>query len=425
MGLVQSIQSIQIEGNRQLYGQIRIQGSKNAVLPIMAAAVLIPGTTVLEHCPAIKDVILMQKLLESMGCHAVFKQGHMEIDASSLKQCWLKKEYIEGMRSSIILLGAMLGRFKEAEIGHPGGCIIGKRPIDFHLMALEKMGAEIVVNEDRITARSDKLTGAEICFPVSSVGATENALLAAVAAEGVTILHNAATEPEIVALCHFLTKAGADIQGIGSRTLVITGTLLHEVQYEIPADRIVTGTYLLAAAAAGGRVVLEGAVREELGALLFCLQKMGIGINQQKNSIEVVSTGTYQALDYVRTAEYPGFATDLQPQLAAVLTCAAGNSMIEESIFENRFGYAEELRKMGAEINQEGRCLKIRGKDKLQGTFVEAKDLRGGAALVLAGLRAEGTTNVIGCQYIERGYEDIVGDLKMLGAGIEKREVIP
>ncbi len=410
---------IRIEGGRELNGDIRIQGSKNAALPIMAAAVLIPGTTVLSNCPDIRDVDLMKKLLESMGCRIRSSKGQVEIDASGVCQCHLRKEYIEGMRSSIILLGAMLGRFGKARIGYPGGCVIGERPINYHLMALRELGADISVVEDQIIAGASCLTGREIIFPVSSVGATENALLAAVSAKGVTILKNAAKEPEITALCRFLTAAGAGIEGIGTGTLRIIGGPLHETHYHIPNDRIVAGTYLLAAAAAGGHVHLEDVPVQELIVLIDSLRNMGIELQCQDSAVEIRSLAKYRGIPYLATEEYPGFATDLQPQMAAVLTCAEGNSMIEERIFDNRFGYVEQLEKMGAAIVHEGRRLLIRGIAKLHGADIEARDLRGGAALILAGLMADGVTNVSGCRYVERGYEDIVRDLSAMGAKIE------
>lgn len=416
---------IRIEGSRELHGHIRIQGSKNSALPILAAAVLIPGTTVLSNCPDIRDVDLMKKLLESMGCRIRSCKGQIEIDASGVCQCHLQKEYIEGMRSSIILLGAMLGRFGKACIGYPGGCVIGERPINYHLMALRELGADISIEDDQIVASASCLTGKEIIFPISSVGATENALLAAVSAKGVTVLKNAAKEPEITALCRFLIAAGADIEGLGTRTLKITGGPLHEVHYHIPSDRIVAGTYLLAVAATGGCVNFEDVPTQELTGLTDCLRTMGIGLQCQNDTVEIISSANYRAIPYLATEEYPGFATDLQPQMAAVLTCAEGNSIIEERIFDNRFGYVEQLEKMGASVLLEGRRLLIRETKKLHGAGIEAGDLRGGAALILAGLMADGVTYVKGCQYVERGYEDIVRDLSALGAKIEYAESEP
>lgn len=409
---------IRIEGSRELSGHIRIQGSKNAALPILAAAVLIPGTTVLDNCPNIRDVGLMKKLLESMGCRIRSSKSQIEIDATGVCQCHLPREYIEGMRSSIILLGAMLGRFGKACIGYPGGCVIGERPINYHLMALRELGADISIEDDQIVASAPCLTGREILFPISSVGATENALLAAVCAKGVTVLKNAAKEPEITALCRFLTAAGAEIEGIGTGTLKIIGAPLHEVQYHIPNDRIVAGTYLLAVAATGGDARLEEVPVRELTSLTDCLRNMGVGLQCQDNAVEITSSAKYRAIPYLVTREYPGFATDLQPQMAAVLTCAEGNSIIEERIFDNRFGYVEQLKKMGASVLHEGKRLLIRGIENLHGAETTAGDLRGGAALILAGLMADGVTRVKGCRYVERGYEDIVRDLSSLGAKI-------
>ncbi|MDE6688062.1 MAG: UDP-N-acetylglucosamine 1-carboxyvinyltransferase [Lachnospiraceae bacterium] len=410
---------IRIEGGRELHGHIRIQGSKNAALPILAATVLVPGTTVLSNCPDIRDVDLMKKLLESMGCRIQSCRGRMEIDASGISQCHLQKEYIEGMRSSIILLGAILARFGKACIGYPGGCVIGERPINYHLMALRELGADVSIEEDQILASASCLIGKEITFPISSVGATENALLAAVSAKGVTVLKNAATEPEITALCRFLIAEGADIEGLGTRTIKITGGPLHEVHYQIPPDRIVAGTYLLTVAAAGGRVSFEDIPLQELTGLTDCLRTMGIELQCQNDAVEIISSAKYRAIPYLATEEYPGFATDLQPQMAAALTCAEGNSIIEERIFDNRFGYAKQLEKMGASVMHEGRRLLIRGTKKLHGADIEAADLRGGAALILAGLMADGVTYVKGCRYVERGYEDIVRDLSAVGARIK------
>lgn len=300
--------------------------------------------------------------------------------------------------------------------------MIGERPINYHLMALREMGADISVVEDQIIASAPCLTGREIIFPVSSVGATENALLAAVSAKGVTVLKNAAKEPEITALCRFLTAAGARIEGLGTGTLKITGGPLHETQYHIPHDRIVAGTYLLAVAAVGGRVRFEDVPVQELTVLVDCLRNMGIELQCKNNAVEIISSAKYCGIPYLATEEYPGFATDLQPQMAAVLTCAEGNSIIEERIFDNRFGYVEQLEKMGASVVHEGRRLLIRGIEKLHGADIEARDLRGGAALILAGLMADGVTNVSGCRYVERGYEDIVRDLSAIGAGIENAD---
>ena len=405
-----------------MYGEIPVQGSKNAALPLMAAALLFPGVTRLSHCPAIRDVELMKTLLRSLGCEIKETPESLEIDAGHLQSSCLKREYMEGMRSSIILLGALLSRNKEADLFYPGGCVIGKRPIDYHLMALRKMGADIEISEERIHATTRGLKGARIHFPTPSVGATENTLLAAALAEGVTIIENAAMEPEVISLCNFLVKGGIAIRGIGTRKLKIKGGSLSEISYEVPSDRIVAGTYLYVAAGCGGDIVLPRSPVHELDAVISSLRQMGVKVLTYQNTIEIIATGRCNSIEYLKTGTYPGFATDLQPQLSAVLTCAQGNSIIEESIFEHRFGYVPELNSMGAKAKVRDRMLFLEGVDVLYGKNVEAKDLRGGAALVIAGLMADGTTRVNRCEFIERGYENIVRDLALAGAQIEYEE---
>ena len=325
------------------------------------------------------------------------------------------------MRSSVILMGALLGRLGRVGIDYPGGCVIGERPIDLHLMALEKLGAQITTEGNYIYATAKKLVGNEIFFPISSVGATQNALLAAVTAQGTTILHHAACEPEVMTLCEFLSLAGARIEGTGTDTLVIYGVdELHATEYEIIPDRIVAGTYLFAAMAAGGQVILQNAPVAQLGAVLSVLTGMGASIITCTDQTTMVIHAPDRPvnLPYVETEVYPGFPTDLQSLLLVAACIAEGELVLRERIFSGRFKIIEELLRMGAVIRQENDCAIIEGGHPLEGRNVIARELRGGAALLTAGLAANGITTVTDTMYIRRGYEDVIGDLTALGAVI-------
>lgn len=419
--------SIQICGEVPLYGQLKVQGSKNAALPILAATVLVPGVSVLHNCPVIEDVRLMCKLLETVGCVVSWERNTVIVDASCVRSVQMPAEYVEKMRSSVIFMGAMLGRTGEISLKYPGGCVIGKRPIDLHLKAMEQLGVETVQGEDGIDAKVLKLLGSTITFPIPSVGATENTVLAAVNAEGTTVLENAAKEPEIGALCGFLRQAGADIRGDGSGAIRILGKRpLHGCEYEIPADRIVAGTYLLAVMAAGGEICLQGAGKEELTALFMVLERMGAELcfaqggngKNEGSCIWCKRQGALLSAGSVVTKSYPGYPTDLQSPMLAVMALAGGSSTMTETIFENRFRVVEELNRMGAHISVEERTAFVPGGRQLFGAEVTAGELRGGAALVLAGLAARGVTSVYGRKYIDRGYENIVRDLRTLGAKV-------
>ncbi len=411
--------SIHIYGGNLLKGETRVQGSKNAVLPILAATLLIRGTCVIKNCPRIADVYHMQNLLQELGCMVHWAGSTVTVDAAQVNDNRMSGESVTRMRSSIMLLGAMLGRMGEAVMSYPGGCVIGKRPIDIHLLALRNMGVEITEEEQMFTARALHLQGTQLSLPFPSVGATENVLLAAVLAEGTTVLENAAKEPEIEALCGFLTMAGADISGTGSSRLVIRGVKeLHEVKYTVPADRIVAGTYLTAAMAAGGSIFLEQAPDGHLAALLKAVKEMGGSITINKEGIGIDILHRLKSLPYLKTEVYDGFPTDLQSPMMAVMALAEGQSVIEENIFENRFRVVGDLGKMGADIEIVKNKAYIRGVEKLSGCTVEAEELRGGAALVVAGLAAEGRTVIKNRHFIERGYENICRDLRDLGADI-------
>lgn len=411
--------SVYIYGGNYLKGETKIQGSKNAVLPILAASLLIRGTCVIRNCPRIADVYHMQNLLQELGCFVSWAGNTVTVNAAQVNDSRMSGESVTRMRSSIMLLGAMLGRLGEVNMAYPGGCVIGRRPIDIHLSALREMGVEILEQEQFFTARAGRLKGMEYTLPFPSVGATENVILAAVTADGRTVLCNAAREPEITALCGFLSEAGARIEGAGSRNLVITGVeALHDAVYTVPADRIVAGTYLTAALASGGSIFLEEAPAGQLGALLHAAEEMGGSVTVNEEGIGLDVIGRRKAVPYLKTEIYDGFPTDLQSPLMAALSLAEGSSVIEEAIFENRFRIVKDLKRMGADIEVVRNRAYINGVEKLEGTEVEAEELRGGAALVAAGLAAEGRTVIKNRHFIERGYENICRDLRNLGADI-------
>lgn len=424
--------TLHIHGGIPLQGKVRIQGSKNASLPILAATLLAGDCSCIHNCPRIADVQHMISLLRNLGCRVSRSGDGYLVDSRPASACRMSGEAITGMRSSLCLLGAMLGRFKEVTMEHPGGCVIGKRPIDLHLKALEKMGVVFSEEDGRLVGNVDRLRGAELRLSIPSVGATENILLAAVQAEGDTVITGAAREPEVEALCHYLTACGAEIEGAGTTVLRIRGgKKLHGAEFHVTSDRIVAGTYLLACVGCGGSVLLENAPCEQLKAAVYAAECMGAKCQMdcgegsygteygRESGLYVQGPERPRALPNLRTAVYPGFPTDLQSMALAVLTRADGTSCVEETIFENRFRVVEPLRNMGADIELHGgRTALVRGVPALRGVRAEAQELRGGAALVLAGLMAEGESEITGCAYIERGYENISKDLRDLGARI-------
>lgn len=411
------MESVYIGGKTPLYGEVTIQGSKNAALPIMAAALLIPGISVLKNCPRIADVEYMCRILTHIGCRVCWRGNNLEIDASCLDTGHLPEEYVTRMRSSVMLMGPLLGRLGEVELSHPGGCVIGDRPIDIHLKALRCLGACCEDDGIVLRARALGMCAATIALDFPSVGATENVIMAAVAAEGTTCLKNAAAEPEIKWLCAFLRSAGAGIRKEGDEALLIEGGRpLHSCCFEIPADRIVTGTYLCACLAAGGKVFLAGQPKGENDALQEIALRMGARLRETDKGLIVERTGKLLSPGLVETGSYPGFPTDLQSPLLAALSVARGESVLRETIFNGRFRVVEELNRMGAEIRVRGNAAYVPGGRSLKGTGVSAQELRGGAALVAAGLCAEGETLVANRHYIDRGYEDICRDMRSLGA---------
>lgn len=410
---------VYVAGNKRLNGEVDIQGSKNAALPILAATVLIDGVTRLDKCPRISDVIHMTDILKAIGCKTHWEGSSLIVDSSTIETSTVPAEHVKKMRSSIIMMGALLGRTKEVTITYPGGCLIGARPIDFHLDAFKEMNISLKEVDGLIVCSASKIEGGDIRFKFPSVGATENAILAAVLASGDTIIRNAAKEPEITDLCLFLNKAGAKISGYGTREIKVSGVdKLHETLYTISPDRIVTGTYLAAVAATGGYVALKNTNCNVLEKVIKLYRRIGCNIICEKTNILVSVTENPKSINFVKTEPYPGFPTDMQSQTMAVLMKSIGTSKVSEEIFEGRFKIVDELKKFGANIKVKDSVATICGVSQLKGNKVYATELRGGAALVIAGLMADGITKVYNPEHIERGYEDICRDFRQLGAEI-------
>ena len=410
-----------INGKLPMHGGIKVQGSKNAVLPMMAASVLNKGITVIKNVPMILDVCSMIHILRELGCVVKVEGDCVTIDSSQMSKIEIPEEWVGKMRSSIILLGPLLSRFHQVKTFFPGGCSIGKRPIDLHLTALELLGATFTHTENEIIGMTKQLVGNEITFSFPSVGATENAIMASVCAKGTTIIKNGAREPEVVQLCLFLNAMGAKISGMGTSTIKIQGvTQLHDVEFTNGGDRIVAATILAGAAICGGEVFIEGVKKEHLLYVLDALEATGCQWDSKEDMIHLKRRLPLKPIKQLVTAPYPGFPTDCQSQMMAVLTLANGVSTIEETVFEGRFNTANELKKMGADIiiEAEKKRATILGVKKLTGATVNALDLRGGAALVLAGLAADGVTYVTDCHHILRGYAHFAEDLRNLGMDI-------
>lgn len=411
--------SIEILGGTSLDGEIAIQGSKNAALPMLAAAVLNRGVTVLHNCPKIIDVFYMIKILEHIGCSVKWEGSTLIIEASQVNGYEIPEDYANKMRSSVILSGALLGRQKKAVIPYPGGCVIGSRPIDLHLKAFQTMDVSIHEREENIVLETTALVGATISLKIPSVGATENILLAAACAEGTTRVLNAAREPEITELAKLLIEMGADITGAGTEEIIIRGVQkLHDVEVTIIPDRIAAGTYILAAIGTRGKISVLNPPMEHIKALLQLIVQMGATYEHSMEGLLIDGRKADIALPFVETLPYPGFPTDLQSPLISVLTLIKGTSKVRENIFEARFKSAMQLKKMGANLEIGSKEVVIHGVTELTGTEVFAEELRGGAALVLAGLMAQGKTKVNNIHYIRRGYIDICEDLRSLGANI-------
>lgn len=416
-----------IEGNNKIEGTVKASGSKNAALPIIATAILNPEPVTFYNIPDIEDTRTTLQILKLLGCKVYTDNGRISISSKDMHNKTIPKELMHKLRSTVVLAGAILGRFKEATFSYPGGCNIGKRPIDLHLKAFKGLGVQIEEKDDYIHCSTKKeMIGAKIKLDFPSVGATENIILASVYCKGVTHILNAAKEPEIQDLAKCLNRMGAKVYGAGTSRITICGVKkLHKADYRIMTDRIETGTLLCAAAITNGRVKIENTNPENLLNVLFKLKEMGCNILINKNSITLKAPKTLKNIN-IETAPYPGFPTDMQPIIGAVLTKAEGTSTIKENIFENRFKYALDLKKMGAKINfkEDENLIEITGTSQLKGETVSSRDLRGGAALVLAGLSATGVTKVENAEYILRGYENLEEKLKKLGAKIKLEKVV-
>lgn len=406
-----------ITGGRPLRGTVVAHGAKNSALKLMAATLLAEGTFVLEGMPAIADIETMRAVLERLGCRARFADGSMSITVPAEVGIEAPYDLVRQMRASIVVLGPLLARCGRARVAMPGGCNIGSRKIDLHLRGLERMGATIGYNHGYLDA-TGSLKGAHIPLDFPSVGATEHLLMAAVLAKGTTVIENAAREPEIQDLARMLTSMGAQIHGAGTPSVTIDGVdSLRPAVHRVVADRIEAGTYLIAAAATQGEVFVEGARAEHLDLVLSKLADAGASIDATESGVGLSMVGRPRAVDFV-TLPFPGFATDLQPQMMVLCALADGTSIATENVFESRFMFVNELVRMGADIRTEGHHAVIRGRDSLEAAPVRAPDLRAGAALVIAALAASGTTEITGLDYIDRGYEDLDLSLTALGADI-------
>ncbi len=413
-----------VEKSGPLKGEIKVGGAKNAVLPILAAAILATDKCVLEDIPNLRDVGVMSKVIGSLGAKVgELKDGILEIDTPEIISHEAPYEYVQMMRASFYVLGPLLARTGKARVPMPGGCAIGARPIDLHLKGFSALGAKIELGHGYVEATADELIGASIYLDFPSVGATENIMMAATMAKGETKIQNAAEEPEIVDLANFLNKMGAKIKGAGTDTIRIIGVdELHGARHTVIPDRIETGTYMVAAAMTGGDLMITNALPNHLKPMIAKLRECGVVVEESDDAIRVDATGkTIQAVD-VTTLPYPGFPTDLQAQFMALLSVAEGNSSINETVFENRFMHVSELNRMGANIKIEGHSAIIQGVNELEGAQVKATDLRAGAALVLAGLVADGETEIHDIHHIDRGYVKIEDKLRKVGAKITRVE---
>ncbi len=412
-----------IDGGRKMEGEIDVQGSKNAVLPILAATILSDGKNIIHNCPGLRDVETTIAVLENLGCRVKWEENCIEVDASDISGYTIPEELMRQMRSSIVFLGAIISKFGRAKVSMPGGCEIGMRPIDLHLKALRQLGVEITEAHGFINCVAKKPTPTNIHLDFPSVGATENTMLAACMIEGTTVIENAAREPEIVDLQRFLNRMGAKVRGAGSDRIEIEGVhKLYGTVHTIIPDRIVTATYLACAAASGGTVILKRVNSSHTGAMLNILKDMGLPLYAEKNRIIILPAKKLESIGTIKTMPYPGFPTDIQSPFMALCTQCSGTSVFVENIFENRFQHIEELVRMGADIKADGRVAVVIGKSDLTGAKVVAKELRGGAALVVAALAADGITEIENVKFIDRGYEKIEKSLSSCGIDIRRMD---
>ncbi|MCL2422097.1 MAG: UDP-N-acetylglucosamine 1-carboxyvinyltransferase [Defluviitaleaceae bacterium] len=415
---------ITINGGKRLEGSVQINGAKNAAVAIIPAAIASAGVCIIDNLPNIRDVQVLVGALQNLGIQCEFINDHtLKIDSRDISGCSITYDQVKDMRASYYLLGALLGRFKHAEVPLPGGCNFGVRPIDLHMKGFEALGAKINIKHGVVVATADKLTGADIYLDISSVGATINIMIAAVYAEGVTQIENAAKEPHVVDTANFLNKLGAKIKGAGTDIIRITGVKsLHGGEYSVIPDQIETGTYMIASAITGGDVTVKNVIPKHMDSLSAKLTEIGCKVEVNGDSIRVVGSADLKSCN-VKTMFYPGFPTDLHPQMAALLCTAKGTSVMTEAVFEHRFQYVKGLLRLGANIKVEGRAAIIEGGGPLTGAQVTATDLRAGASLIVAGLAAQGQTIIGNLKYLDRGYERFEEKLAALGADINRIEV--
>lgn len=414
------MQRLAIQGGNRLNGEVRISGAKNAALPILCASLLTGDSLQLGNVPDLNDVATMRKLLQQMGVAIEVNGGQVALSAAHIDKLEAPYDMVKTMRAAILVLGPLVARFGEARVSLPGGCAIGSRPVDLHIKGLQAMGAEIHIEHGYIHAQAKRLKGARICFDLVSVTGTENLMMAATLADGVTVLENAAREPEVVDLAHCLIAMGAKVEGAGSDTITIIGVeKLHGASHRVMPDRIESGTFLVAAAAAGGSITLTDTRADILDSVLEKLQEAGATIQVADGTISLQMNKRPKAVN-VRTAPYPAFPTDMQAQFMALNTLAEGSAMVVETIFENRFMHVQELRRLGAQIDVEGNTAVIKGCAQLEGAAIMATDLRASACLVIAGLVAQGETIVDRIYHLDRGYEHIEAKLSALGAQIRR-----
>lgn len=415
--------ALRICGGRRLTGEWTVHSAKNAVLPIMAAAILTDEETVLTRCPELSDIGYMGDILETLGCRVWRQEGGIHIDPHGLKSWEMPDALSKKIRSSIFLMGPILVRFGKATVTFPGGCEIGLRPIDLHLSGLRQLGVEIREEGGMIYCDGSHMCAGNVHFDYPSVGATENVMMAAVLLRGKTVLHNVAREPEIVDLQQFLRRMGANVDGAGSHTIVVEGVRkLHGVEYQPMPDRIVAGTLLAAAAATGGSIQLRQTPCSELFAVFAKMREMGCVITEKNQTAVLHAPARLNAFSLLQTQPHPGFPTDMQVQMLALAARAKGTSVVVENVFENRFTHAGDLNRMGADIWVNGRTAVVKGAEKLYGAKVEARDLRGGAALAIAALAAEGETMIGHAELIDRGYERLEDMLCALGADVSRMD---
>ncbi|WP_045518745.1 UDP-N-acetylglucosamine 1-carboxyvinyltransferase [Neobacillus niacini] len=416
------MEKIIVRGGQRLNGSVKVEGAKNAVLPVLAATLLASdGKSVIRDVPTLSDVYTINEVLRNLNAEVAFNNNTVVVDASRVLKEEAPFEYVRKMRASVLVMGSLLARNGRARVALPGGCAIGSRPIDQHLKGFEAMGAKVKVGNGFIEAEVDgRLKGAKIYLDFPSVGATENIMMAATLAQGTTIIENVAKEPEIVDLANFLNKMGANVRGAGTGTLRIEGVdVLFGAEHHIIPDRIEAGTFMVAGAITGGNVFVQGAVPEHLSSLIAKMEEMGVTIIEENDGVRVIGPEKLKAVD-IKTMPHPGFPTDMQSQMMALLLRAEGTSMITETVFENRFMHVEEFRRMNADIKIEGRSVILNGPSNLQGAEVSATDLRAAAALILTGLVSDGNTRVTELKHLDRGYVNFHGKLASLGADIER-----